>query len=66
MKTNASQARVAIRRYMIAAGGIIAVFGVGMGGWAMTAELAGAVIASGTVVVDGYGECQEFRVRACC
>ena len=61
MKTNASQARVAIRRYMIAAGGIIAIFGLGMGGWAMTAELAGAVIASGTVVVDGHVKKVQHR-----
>ena len=41
-----------IRRLTVAGIAMIAVFVGGFGGWATTSELAGAVIASGTVIVE--------------
>lgn len=42
----------ALRRHVVAGGALCAFLFVGVGGWAATAELAGAVIAPGSVVVD--------------
>ncbi|MBN7808374.1 HlyD family type I secretion periplasmic adaptor subunit [Agrobacterium rosae] len=42
-----------IRRYTLASAAVIVVMVVGVGGWAATANLSGAVIGTGTVVVDG-------------
>ncbi|HVX98867.1 MAG TPA: HlyD family type I secretion periplasmic adaptor subunit [Pseudorhodoplanes sp.] len=68
----AAQARESIRRHMLA--GLILVFVVvcGVGGWATTTQLAGALIAPGSVVVDSNvkkvqhptgGVVGEVRVR---
>nr|WP_186363441.1 HlyD family type I secretion periplasmic adaptor subunit [Rhizobium sp. ACO-34A] len=48
-----SPAARSIRNYSIAAAITIVVLLFGMGGWAATARLSGAVIGQGTVVVDG-------------
>lgn len=42
-----------IRNYSIAGLAVVTVLLLGAGGWAMTAQLSGAVVGSGTVVVDG-------------
>jgi membrane fusion protein, type I secretion system len=52
MSTHLSTARRSIRRHLAAAAATIAVLAGGLGGWAMTTELSGAVIASGVLVVD--------------
>jgi len=41
-----------LRRYVIGGGAVIALLLGGLGGWAATSEIAGAVIAPGTIVVD--------------
>src|SRR5215831_12584524 len=46
------EALAAIRRLQVAGVALVAVFVGGLGGWAATSELAGAVIASGTVIVE--------------
>jgi HlyD family secretion protein len=45
-------ARESIRRHILAGVIVVAVLAFGVGGWAATAEISGAVIAQGTVVVD--------------
>jgi len=45
-------ARRSIRRHILTALAVVFVLAVGLGGWAMTTELAGAVVASGSLVVD--------------
>src|SRR6516162_7190431 len=45
-------ADASIRRHMIAGGALFCVFVFGLGGWASTAQISGALIAQGTVVVD--------------
>jgi len=41
-----------IRRHIIAGGTLVAVLAVGFGGWAATAQISGALIAQGSLVVD--------------
>jgi HlyD family secretion protein len=41
-----------IRTHLVAGVAAVALLGLGVGGWAATTELAGAVVAPGTVVVD--------------
>jgi len=41
-----------IQRYIIAGGILVALVTFGIGGWASTTELSGAVVAQGTIVVD--------------
>ncbi len=50
--TRASGPHASIRRHIAAGGALIAVLVFGLGGWASTAEISGALIAQGTVVVD--------------
>src|ERR671915_2537801 len=45
-------ARHSIRRHMLTAVAVVVVLAGGLGGWAMTTELAGAVVTSGLLVVD--------------
>ena len=45
-------ARQSIRRHLIAGVLIVLVLGVGVGGWAATVQISGALIAQGSVVVD--------------
>jgi HlyD family secretion protein len=45
-------ARRSIRRHLLAGGFIVLLVGAGVGGWAATTEIAGAVIASGRLIVD--------------
>jgi HlyD family secretion protein len=45
-------ARVSIRRHLLAGLLIVLLLGGGVGGWAATTELAGALIAQGQIVVD--------------
>jgi HlyD family secretion protein len=47
-----SPARRSMRRYVIAAAVVFLVLVVGVGGWATTAVISGAVVASGSLVVD--------------
>jgi membrane fusion protein, type I secretion system len=44
--------RASIRRHLFAGVMIVLLLGVGVGGWAATTELAGALIAEGSIVVD--------------
>jgi HlyD family secretion protein len=48
----ARDSQASIRRHIIAGSVIVAVLAIGFGGWASTAELSGALIAQGTIVVD--------------
>lgn len=48
-----SAASRSIRLYTIAGLGTLALMVLGVGGWAVTANLSGAVVGAGTVVVDG-------------
>src|SRR5262249_51022783 len=52
MRTRASGASGSIRRHVLAAMTIGLLVVGGVGGWAVTTELAGAVVASGSLVVD--------------
>ncbi len=61
-----------IRRHIIVGSAVVAFLAVGLGGWASTAEIAGAIIASGSVVVNSNvkkvqhptgGVVGEVRVR---
>ena len=45
-------ARQSIRKHLLAGLVLVLVMGAGLGGWAATAELSGALIAPGSVVVD--------------
>ena len=44
--------RRSIRRHLLAGGLAVLLVGIGVGGWAATTEIAGAVIASGRLIVD--------------
>ena len=72
MTTKASGASRSIRRHVLAAMTIALLVAGGLGGWATTTELSGAVVASGSVVVDTNvkkvqhptgGVVNELRVR---
>ena len=72
MNDHHSPAYGSIQRYLMAGLVIVVVVTCGIGGWAVTAELAGAVIAQGQVVVDSSvkkvqhptgGIVGELRVR---
>jgi membrane fusion protein, type I secretion system len=67
-----SATRRSMRRHLVAAIGVVSVLVVGVGGWAATAVISGAVVASGSVVVDSNvkkvqhptgGIVGELRVR---
>ena len=67
-----SQARRSIRRHVLAGLVIVAILGGGVGGWAGTMKISGALIAPGSVVVDSNvkkvqhptgGIVGELRVR---
>lgn len=51
-KTKPLDPRESIRRHIIAGGAVVGILVFGLGGWASTAQIAGAIIAQGTVVVD--------------
>ena len=64
--------RASIRRHIIVGCAVVAFLAVGLGGWASTAEIAGALIAQGSLVVDSNvkkvqhptgGVVGEVRVR---
>ena len=72
MKTETRSARSSIRRHVVVGSVVVAILAVGLGGWASTAEIAGALIAPGFVVVDSNvkkvqhptgGVVGEVRVR---
>ncbi len=48
--------RQAIRRLNILGLGIVLVMVVGFGAWAATAQLSGAVIGAGTIIVETYAK----------
>jgi HlyD family secretion protein len=53
MNSNASlNSRASIRRHVIIGCALVAFLAVGLGGWASTAEISGALIAQGSLVVD--------------
>ena len=52
MQNDATASRSSIRRHLFAGVAVVALLAGGVGGWASTTEFAGAVIASGSVVVD--------------
>jgi HlyD family secretion protein len=54
LSTQAQAARRSMRRNMLLGVSLVAVLGVALGSWASTTELAGAVVAGGSVVVDSY------------
>jgi HlyD family secretion protein len=54
MSRSAKNARSSLRRHLGLGLGAAIVLGGGIGGWAGTAEIAGAVIAPGSLVVDSY------------
>ena len=64
--------RASIRRHIFAGVVIVAFLAIGVGGWASTAEISGALIAQGSIVVDSNvkkvqhptgGVVGELRVR---
>lgn len=59
--TVVSPASQAIRRYLLASAVTIATLVVGAGGWAATANLSGAVIGTGTIVVEGSAKKIQHR-----
>ena len=50
--TQRSAAQPSIRRHMVAGSVVVAILVFGFGGWAATAQLSGALIAPGQIVVD--------------
>ena len=53
MNSKASlNARASIRRHIIVGCAVVAFLAIGLGGWASTAEISGALIAPGSLVVD--------------
>jgi HlyD family secretion protein len=48
----ASDVRTSIRRHIVIGGAVVAFLALGVGGWASTAEISGALIAQGSLVVD--------------
>ena len=52
MRTTRKIRHATIRAHLLAGIAAVALLGVGVGGWAATTELAGAVVAPGVVVVD--------------
>jgi HlyD family secretion protein len=65
-------AQASIHRHVVAGSVLVAALALGLGGWASTAEISGALIAQGTVVVDSNikkvqhptgGVVGEVRVR---
>jgi HlyD family secretion protein len=72
MTEASSRAQGSIRRHAIAGGAVLVALLGGLGGWAATTELAGAVVTSGTLVVDSNvkkvqhqtgGTVSELRIR---
>lgn len=68
----AAQARESIRRHVVVGLSVVFILVLGVGGWAATTELAGALIAPGSIVVDSNvkkvqhptgGVVGEVRVR---
>jgi HlyD family secretion protein len=49
---SAFDVRASIRRHIVIGGAVVAFLGLGVGGWASTAEISGALIAQGSLVVD--------------
>jgi HlyD family secretion protein len=71
-EVGAAQARESIRRHVVAGLSVVFVLVCGVGGWAATTEIAGALIAPGAIVVDSNvkkvqhptgGVVGEVRVR---
>jgi HlyD family secretion protein len=50
--SSSSSSEVSIRKHIIIGSLVVAVLAVGLGGWASTAEISGALIAQGSIVVD--------------
>jgi len=72
MNAETPSARSSIRRHVVVGCVVVAFLAVGLGGWASTAEISGALIAPGSVVVDSNvkkvqhptgGVVGEVRVR---
>jgi HlyD family secretion protein len=52
VSTETATARSSISRHVVVGCVVVAILAVGLGGWASTAEISGALIAPGSVVVD--------------
>jgi HlyD family secretion protein len=52
IKAPVSRSRQSIRQHIVIGCAVVAFLAVGLGGWASTAEIAGALIAQGSLVVD--------------
>jgi HlyD family secretion protein len=72
VNTETPSARSSIRRHVVVGCFVVAFLAIGLGGWASTAEISGALIAPGSVVVDSNvkkvqhptgGVVGEVRVR---
>jgi membrane fusion protein, type I secretion system len=72
MTQTSGRAHRSLRRHVMAGGAVLLALLGGLGGWAATTELSGAVVASGTLVVDTNvkkvqhqtgGTVSELRVR---
>jgi HlyD family secretion protein len=72
MTQASGRAQGSIRRHVIAGGAVLVALLGGLGGWAATTELSGAVVTSGTLVVDSNvkkvqhqtgGTVSELRIR---
>src|SRR6516162_11432182 len=48
----AQDVRASIRRHILIGTAVVVFLGLGVGGWASTAQISGALIAQGTLVVD--------------
>src|SRR5260370_42337948 len=67
-----SATRRSVRRYLLVAAVVVSILVVGVGGWGATAVISGAIVASGSLVVDSNvkkvqhltgGIVGELRVR---
>src|ERR1700675_4160401 len=67
-----SSSDASIRKHIVIGGALVAMLALGLGGWASTAEISGALIAQGSIVVDSNvkkvqhptgGVVGEVRVR---
>jgi HlyD family secretion protein len=72
MNRDSNSHQVSLRRHLLAGLSVLVLLGGGVGGWAATTELSGAVVAPGVLVVDSHvkkvqhptgGVVGEIRVR---
>jgi hypothetical protein len=66
LSTRAQAARRSIRRNMLAGISLVTFLGAALGGWASTTDLAGALVAGGSVVVDSHIKKVQHQTGAPC